>query len=232
MAILQASELANYASDIPTNIAAQAIRKAQILAESAAGANRPLELTVFKETLAVNRNTRTVWLNHLPIDESYGITVEIQFGAYELFRRQIPASNWVTLEPDAYRMDFEQGVVYLLTDRLYDFEGVTIEDYRTLPRKARVTYRSGFDFTESNRDTERIKTALGMIAQMQSGEGASAAYGGATAFTLERVYSVSYAQPQVRGDSGMGISGGGAVAGVIDDYLGVFRSYRPRSFCL
>lgn len=132
-----------------------AILRAQVTAEGALGANRPLSLQQYTEIKPLNRRLQTCQLSRCPIVANPTPTIEARCGnTVDGWGRTHPATRWQLLEAAQYRIEFETG-------RLMLNSGFT---------EIRATYTSGFDFTgDDDPKVREIKTAVASILLYQAG---------------------------------------------------------------
>lgn len=148
-----------------------AILRAQSLAESNMGCDRPLEKSPFKEVLSVHSNL-SAWLSVAPIDES-DFHVDARTGGHkDGFGRTVPKSAWFPLVESDYAIDASTGAIRL---------GLQVTEVR-------VTYTAGFDFTVDTPEIKRIKSAIAAILNYQL----SNAYQGLQEVSVEGEYKVRY----------------------------------------
>jgi hypothetical protein len=132
-----------------------AILRAQVTAESALGANRPLPLQQHTEVKPLNRRLQTCQLSRCPIIADPAPTIEARCGnTVDGWGRTHPASRWQLLEATQYAIELETGRLMLHSDFT----------------EIRATYTSGFDFTQDdNPKVQEIKTAVASILLYQAG---------------------------------------------------------------
>lgn len=150
-----------------------AILRAQSLAESNMGCDRPLEKTSFKEVCRVHSN-RIARLTHAPIiDETSDFHIDARDGGYkDGFGRIIPMRAWFPLVESDYALDANTGEISL---------GLHLSEIR-------ATYASGFDFSLDTPDVRRIKSAVAAILNYQQ----SNAYQGLQEISVEGEYKLRY----------------------------------------
>lgn len=119
-----------------------AIVYAQALAESAFGANRPLELQQYVLTLPVQAGR--VFLPFSPVSIS---SVEIRGGAflYDGWGRFF--LDWQMISADSWELDSDIGQILL----------------RSFGHEARVTFDAGYDFSGTDPPVPEIKSCVGRV---------------------------------------------------------------------
>jgi hypothetical protein len=205
-----------------------AIRSAQMMAESPRGADRPLEIRPYSETCVVAGADQTFMVANFPLLETPEPVVRIRSPQYLNFGRNIPATSWVTLTRDRFQVDANLGEVQVLPDFFFGGspalrgaigarEGANFE--------AQITYSSGFEFhaDDPTPEVQAIKQAVANILIFQNPqalpESQSLLASGATAFTLQGVYSVAYGS-----DAFSRVQ-----SSLLDTSLQVLAKYAPRS---
>lgn len=173
MPILSEVDKSVYFPDITLtgNALVGAILRAQMLAESNMGCDRPLEKQAYSEILRVHSN-QTTWLTRLPIDLSQPIIIIARTGGYrDKFGRSVPKSAWFPLVEADYAV-LSSGEVNL------DLSCSEI----------RATYTTGFDFNLDTPDVRRIKSAVAEVLNYQQ----SNSYQGLLEVSVEGEYKVRY----------------------------------------
>lgn len=182
--------------EIPPNLQCQdierlivAIATAQRMAESILGAGRPLELTEFKEILRVNKVMQTAQLSYWPIVNEPPLVVEVRQATTMIYGRSLGTSQWYRLKggnpifdelgspvlDDAGNPTFTEAEYRIDEDgKLHLGRGFISSGFgRSTPYQTdevRVTYTSGFDFSQNTYEINQIKTAIGSIMLAQSSE--------------------------------------------------------------
>lgn len=137
---------------ISGNALVAAIRRAQLTAESAKGANRPLERHQIKEVKRVYEGGCN--LSRIPIALIPLPLIEIRYGGYiDGWRRGITLTEWETISAEEYALDTESGRLTLL-----NHEAIEV----------RATYTAGFDFSENSQAVNEIKAAVAAILVYQT----------------------------------------------------------------
>lgn len=204
MAILTPADKPIYFPDIApdSDTLMGAILRAQALAESAIGANRPLELTSHTEVSYV-ANYSCI-LSRFPIHESPPPILAARCGGHkDGFGRVAPVSPFFPLVQSDFFLDAESGRI--------DLWGTTRAGNIT---SIRATYYSGFDFSQNTPDCRQIKAAVAAILNYQHCN----VFQGLQQVSVEGEYKVAYST--------------GVDPGIVPESLLIpFRKYRPRSFC-
>ncbi len=132
-----------------------ALLRAQVMAEGALGANRPLSLQQYTEVKPLNQRLQTCQLSRCPIAADPTPTIEARYGnTVDGWGRTHLATRWQLLEATQYTIEFETGRLML--------NGNFTE--------IRATYTSGFDFTQDDDPkVQAIKTAVASILLYQAG---------------------------------------------------------------
>lgn len=199
-----------------------AIRKAQLLAESPQGANRPLEATSHVEELAFH----FPYVDDVVLTRSPLISVQqVQIKGFDFtnFGLNFIAGEWQTLEPSSYTIDIplNQLTINTINAPLYSGLGGVTTRRPTHKQKApriRVTYTTGFNTNSTDPKVIEIKVALGALIEVL----ASKAFGeGQKKFALEGFYEIEYAEASTLVSTGS--------KSVLDEYLRPFHKYRPRT---
>ncbi len=204
-----------------------AIRSAQMMAESPKGANRPLEIRSYSETCVVAGADQTFMVANLPLLESPTPVIKIRSPQYLNFGRVIPATGWISLNDEQFMVDTNLGEVRVLFDTVFNSapalrsaigmrEGANFD--------AQIAYSSGFEFHDDpTPEAQAIKQAVANILIYQNPhalpESQSLLASGASAFTLQGVYSVAYS-PEAFGR---------VQSNLLDTSLQVLSRYAPRS---
>lgn len=161
MSILTEIDRAIYFPDVPLQGEALdgLIQRAQMLAEGPQGANRPLEITPFKEIVRMNVSLQTARLTFAPLALTPAPVVEARRKTHrDNFGRVHPTTAWVTLtEGEGYIIDEESGEIHLSLDSQLGF-GRSV-----FFTELRVTYTSGFDTTQDTYEVRQLKAAVGSI---------------------------------------------------------------------
>lgn len=204
MPILTEADRAIYFPDVTLSESALvgACYAAQALAESNMGANRPLELMQHTEVVSVANYS--CQLSRFPIHESQPPIISARCGGRrDGFGRVAPVSPFFPLKSSDYILDAESGRI--------DLWGCTGGGGIT---SLRITYTTGFDFSQDNSDVRAIKSALAALLCYQQ----SNTFSGLQSVSVEGEYKVAYT--------------GGADPGIVPESLLIpFRKYKPRSFC-
>lgn len=219
--ILTEAELSAYAPGVDVASRAGAILLAQLAAESAQGANRPLEKQQFSQILTLSSaRLGVVQLPYAPVHPEDAVTVEVRLGNIrDRYHRSVPLSDWRTLSAEEYRLD-ETGQLNLHLGGGSNFAlgyGHGLRPSGITATQARVTYFAGLDFSINSLEVQVLKAALGQIISYQQ----SAPYTmGATVVDLKQEYRVQFGSA-----TGSNSAGAGQVP---DAFLLPFRRYRPR----
>ena len=241
MAILSAADLAIYAPDVdldPQQVQS-AILRAQMIAEGPSGAHRPLAKQSFTETPMATGNA-IARLSRLPIDESVPPVILIRGNkTSSYFGVGSNPNEFIELvEDEDFVLDYELGEIQfrnisLAAETRFSILGATARHYmgyggrRRLSNKRtnieiKATYTTGFDFQANPLDprAEEIKIALGAIIGLQNSSLAS----GVKQFNYTDFMSGTLSSDLVQlTTTQMGRT-------PMEDYLEIFRQYRPRTF--
>ncbi len=211
-----------------------AIEISQMVVEGVNGADRPLSVTSFTKVVTIPENNR-ILLPITPLLEDPAPVVKLRgsdlaprFGRYS-------SQDWEELNEDNYVIDYDNNEIALLgLNRLfYEHSGVNpaLRAYRRPPtaphrtRQAKITYSSGFDFTQNTPEANRLKMALASIVALRT----SAQSQGVKSLEIsDEEYKVTYASQS----DYMGISsqGGGVNGSPINELLSIFKKYKPIDF--
>lgn len=162
--ILTAADKPLYFPDCPLSGSAltAAIARAQMTAESAKGANRPLELQAFSEIRPISRTSQTCQLSRFPVVELPAPVLKARSrGFKDGFGRIAPATDWQALSADSYTIDYETGAVHLVHTSFG-------RGWNTPLTELQATYSSGFDFSIVTPETQAIKSAVATILICQT----------------------------------------------------------------
>ena len=154
MTILTASDRDTYFPDVSLEGRSLTglLRRAQMLAESSQGANRPLELQSYTEVIRLNLEVQQCQLSRSPIAETPTPTIEIRStNTKDQWGRSHGVSSWYPLSAQDYVLD-SNGELHL----------TWVQGWRATEVKA--TYTTGFDFDEESFEIEEIKSVVGAIA--------------------------------------------------------------------
>lgn len=158
MAILTPADGSVYFPEVPLSGTAlvSALTRAQLTAESAKGANRPLERRGVIEIRRVNRESQSCYLSRLPIALIPLPSIQVRSGGYrDGWNRNLRLTQWEEIEPEHYQLDYETGQLTLLLDREVS--------------EVRASYEAGFDFSDDNDPAvQEIKTAVAAILLYQT----------------------------------------------------------------
>jgi len=237
MAWLSPAECLLYAPGIQLSGDAllSAITIAQIFAEGINGANRPLQITSFTKVLTVPSDSRIqlpiapLLLSPAPIVRMRGSDLGSRFGAYS-------NQEWEELAITDYIIDPANNEIALsgvngLLQGNSDYSGFRGRTHTpTSPRRqnqVRITYSSGFDFSVANAETTALKVFLANIVAVRQ----SAQSQGVKRLEIsDEEYKIEYASQN--DFSGISARGGGVNGSPINEYLSLFRKYRPVEFVL
>lgn len=160
-----------------------AIRTAELTAEGVKGARRSLSISQYTETYRINWLTQSFFVGKLPILATPTPIIKVSIVGYSDFGRSVYSLEPTALSNNQYRIDSYLGEVKLLYPQCFD--------------TAEITYSSGFDFNVETPDTIAIKQAVANILKYQNPqalpEAQATAVSGVKQFSLNNVYSVTYA---------------------------------------
>ena len=226
MAIVSVQELASAFPDLDLDNVQSSIMSAQILAEGINGANRPLEKTVYTETPRFNYEG-IVRLARYPIDQSADLTVSIRTNADQGFQ---------LLDEASYVVDYELEQIQLINlprlpaSNFSVFRSSHFSNRNYLRRRRtqtqgyeiKVTYTAGFDFFESplSPEAQEIKQALLEIVQLKNSQFSS----GLKQFNVTDFVSNTFSAELAK----LAVTAPGNT--ILQDYLDVFKRYRPKEF--
>lgn len=226
-------ECLRYAPDIKLSEAELigAIAQAQAIAESPLGANRPLTIESHTQVMPVPIDSR-ILLSRVPVVDEFPVVQMRSRNWEDKFGRQSINSNWVQITPEQYRFDPEYGELVLanviFTNHRYPIHrnraylGYRRPTVRIPETQIRVQYLTGFDFTQNTSEVTQLKVALAAIVRLRQ----SAQFQGVKLMDVkDEGYRVEYA-PSTDFAGGTGKIGGS----LIDEWLSIFRKYRPREF--
>jgi hypothetical protein len=221
-----------YAPDIKLSNAelTAAIAQAQAIAESPLGANRTLSVEPYTEISSVPLDGKLM-LSRMPIRDG-SLVAQIRSGSWEDgYGRQSTPADWIQLTSDQYRLDPDYGELAIASvfvnhrhpvHRGRAYLGYRRPTFRTPEIQVRVQYLTGFDFTQQASDVEQLKVALSAIVKLRQ----SSQFQGVKLMDVrDEGYQVEYA-PSRDFAGATGRIGGS----LIDEWLSIFRKYRPREF--
>jgi hypothetical protein len=213
-----------------------AIEISQMVAEGVNGADRPFSVTSFTKVVTIPENNR-ILLPITPLLEDPAPVVKLRgsdlaprFGRYS-------SQDWEELDEDNYVIDYDNNEITLLgLNRLfYGHNGVNpglrvrnITRPPTAPRRtrqAKITYSSGFDFTQNTPETNRLKMALASIVALRT---SAQSQGVKSVEISDEAYKVVYASPSDY--IGISSQGGGVNGSPINELLSIFKKYKPLDF--
>lgn len=195
MAILTEAEMPIYAPSVTlTGVALDAqIAFIQGMMESPMGADRPLEIQSITEVRRVNWKTQTVHPRFFPIADPESMTVEVRTAnRLNGYHRASGAGDWDLLNSDQWNLN-ENGRIDLSGDILAFFSSNCGQETRV--NEARLTYSSGFDFSEPSPDVNFIKAIAGQILSYQM----SPAYSGIKRQRVDQEYEIEWQSGNVAG---------------------------------
>lgn len=179
MPILNPSELELYLSSSCTDLiddedkAAIAIRRAQLVAEGAIGANRRLELNPYTRVLKLRRVAQSCMLPYFPIASVASVSVRTGGGRSGVTGQQQPFSSWFAVDPNFYSVEVETGRILfgVLPGSSNGWFGGT-GLFHGQVTEIKITYSSGFDFgaIPLSYEAEFLKSALAELISFQNSE--------------------------------------------------------------
>lgn len=250
MAILTIEDKSTYfpSVELDGQSLAAIINQSQVIAEGSSGANRPLEMRKYVDVLQLH-SSGLVLLPYMPIlttpTAPLAPTVEIRWkapgGVNPYYGSLYGSEEWQLVQPEEYEIDYDRGELKLngvpSLANFISFMTPVLSMHRTynyrqralgknIRPQVRVTYYAGFDFTnDSDLAVIALKTALGGIVSIRGSNGAIQSLEGVKSFALENFYNVSYGS-----ENALDLLTTRSGKNPMDDYLGIFRKYRPRSF--
>lgn len=201
-----------FTSSLTGDALVAAIAYLQLAMEGPSGANRPLEVTSFTETLPVNVQLQTVRLSYLPVLSSPAPVFQIRTGNYlNRLYNPVSLSNWQTLQSGQYVFDQLTGQISL------NFSLPSFGRAASPATELKATYSSGYNFSsKTDKDVLALKAIAGKILEYQQ----STAAQGIKEIDVDGEVKVAYATPS---------QGLNAIAGSIPEgFLLQLRKYRPR----
>ena len=250
MAILTTEDKSVYfpSIELEGNALSALISQCQILAEGNDGSKRPLEIQKHVDVVTVH-SSGLVMLPYLPILTEPTVladpVVELRWKApgqvNPYYGSLYGSEEWQLVDPTEYEIDFDRGELKLKgvpslatfvsfmtsplsINRQYNYRQRVLG--KNIRPQVRITYYSGFDFTDdTNPDVVALKTALGAIVSIRGSKGATQALEGVQMFQLDNFYKVQYGNV-----SSMDLYTTKSGKNPMDDFLAIFRKYRPRSF--
>ena len=211
-----------------------AIDISQMIVEGVNGADRPLSITAITKVIKIPENNRillpiTPLLDDpAPVVKLRGTDLAPRFGRYS-------GQEWEELNEDNYIVDYDNNEIALLgLNKLFygqSFSTGFNRGYRRPPttpsgqRQVKVTYSSGFDFTQNTPETNRLKMALASIVALRT---SAQSQGVKSVEISDEEYKVTYASQS----DYLGISsqGGGVNGSPINELLSIFKKYKPIDF--
>ena len=180
MPILSPSELELYLSpSFCTDLLADedkatiAIRRAQLVAEGAIGANRRLELNPYTRILKLRRVAQACMLPYFPIASVTSVYVRTGGGRSGVTGSQQPFTSWFAVDPNFYNVEAETGRVMfgILPGSSNGWFGGT-GLFHGQVTEIKITYSSGFDFgaIPLSYEAEYLKAALAELISFQNSE--------------------------------------------------------------
>jgi len=180
MPILSPSELELYlSSSFCTDLIANedkatiAIRRAQLVAEGAIGANRRLELNPYTRILKLRRVAQACMLPYFPIASVTSVYVRTGGGRSGVTGSQQPFTSWFAVDPNFYNVEAETGRVMfgILPGSSNGWFGGT-GLFHGQVTEIKITYSSGFDFgaIPLSYEAEYLKAALAELISFQNSE--------------------------------------------------------------
>lgn len=206
---------------LPEDTVTGAIYLVQSIIEGSKGADRPLEITRYREKLQVNlkfQNFRLTYVSiNTPLINSPAPIFKARLGNIsDKFNRAVSLDSWRTLNPDDYTIDID-GQIHLFTATARSWGYGGYHGYRREPypefSEADVEYSSGIDFSQDTRQTREIKAAFGRILDWVVNTGS---FKGVSSVELPfEEAKISYST--------------GQIGTIPSDLLLVFQKYRPIS---
>lgn len=215
MAIFTSADLTTYAPTLSLTEPAlsAAIAQAQFLIESPVGANRILEIQQHVE-VAKMKTDGVVRIKMTPLVSVEEISCKVN-------------SEWVAIASTDYQVDLDLGEISVESQALINLSGIDpwgISSRRSRPTKpsrdwdVRVKYTAGFDFTVDTTEVVNMKAAIAGIIQMRQSKAAE----GIQSYEWNDWYKVSY------GSAASETLASGVGSSPFEDFLLIFRRYRPR----
>ena len=200
-----------------------AISRAQFLAESDRGADRPLEVASFSETLPITWYGQTMMLARLPILTTPAPVIRVRAKPFSAYGRYNPVGAWATLTTTQYEIDQYLGKITIVG-------GLPQSGYI----EAQVTYSSGWDFTSTtDEDVLKIKQCVANIIQYQNPDAmpqpttassTATSQPGLKRFTLDRVYTLEFSEDVASK------SFEDTREALLEDSLRTLQKYNPRAY--
>lgn len=224
------------------------INQCQVIAEGSEGANRPLEMQKHVDVVTMH-SSGLVMLPFIPIlttpTAPQAPAVELRWkapgGVNPYYGSLYGSEEWQAIQATEFELDYTRGELKLKgVPSLANFISFMTpvlsmnrqHNYRqralgkNIRPQVRVTYYSGFDFTnDEDWHVKALKTALGGIVSIRGSNGAVQSLEGIKSFELDNFYSVSYGS-----ENALDLLTTKSGKNPMDDYLAIFRRYRPRSF--
>lgn len=237
MSWLSPEECLNYAPNITLSGDAlqSAIDISQVIVEGVNGADRPLPVTSFTKVIKIPEDNRILLPitplleDPAPVVRLRGSDLGARFGRYS-------SQEWEVLSEDNYVVDYDNNEIALLgLNRLFYRQNCnnSFRGYRRPPtapheqRQAKITYSSGFDFTQNTPETNKLKMVLASIVALRT----SAQSQGVKSLEIsDEEYKITY----VSQSDYMGISNknGGVSGSPINELLSIFKAYKPLDFAV
>ncbi len=188
-----------------------AIAFLQALVEGPEGANRPLALTQFEETLPLNRNLQTARLSYLPIAVEPPPVFTYRAGNFlNRYYRPVGVGAWQTMSGNNYILDQSTGQINLRVE-WQDSWGRSGASPAT---ELKAVYTAGYDFTSDSYDVTQIKALFGQLLIYQQGN----RFQGYQSVDVDQEIAVTYANTATAPQ----------VAQIPKSMLLPFKKYRPR----
>ena len=150
-----------------------AIRRAQLVAEGAIGANRRLELNTYTRILKLRRVAQSCMLPYFPIASVTSVSVRTGGVRSEFTGGQQPFTSWFAVDPNFYSVEAETGRVMfgILPGSSNGWFGGT-GLFHGQVTEIKITYSSGFDFgaIPLSYEAEFLKSALAELISFQNSE--------------------------------------------------------------
>ena len=236
MALITSDDIALYTPSVSLSGDALngAILQAQALAESHLGANRPLEEGSHREVITLSSAGRC-FLSRLPI-KADSVSIEVRGGDTFVYGLEFTAQEWRAIDTTDYEVDYISGELWVrsfVAAGIYGNYRNTTSPYRPSrpTRKAnlpqvRVTYSTGIESSAVDSTTIALKASLcNLVALRESGAFSQ----GYKSFELMNFYNAEFGMTD-----GLTTTNGatGEPMSLMDEYLAIFRKYRPREFTL
>jgi hypothetical protein len=209
--ILDITELSQYAPSLVDNPSASGIiALSQSLIESSQGANRPLEIREYQEIKKINRLHQNVFCSYTPIVATETLTIEVRFATQTTrFGRMVNLSDWIEIPPSNYILDSGGRI---------SFNKVFNLNLGNIPDEAKLTYQSGFDFSDnSNPEVLTLKTMFGQVLEYTQ----SNSFKGIKKIDISGEVSVEY-------NSSSNLDASDSAYKVPNNLLLAFKKYQPR----